>query len=141
MRVFNMWVVARPADDLPDQWVAHCLDLDVVTQGTSFEHVIEMVKEASLMVVCDDLAAGKEPTLRRAPDECWAEMRQIVTTGKPVSMDLLSRVPRANFGSVAVQLELSVDLGHAVRGHDHKEPSFNMPLVFERPTPPEIHPC
>lgn len=58
-----------PADDVPGQWVGHCLDLDIVSAGTSPEHALEMVTEAVNECIEDDLAHGRDPFARRpAPD-------------------------------------------------------------------------
>src|SRR5882724_3261643 len=89
MRVFNLWVVVRPAEDLPDQWVAHCLDLDVVSQGNTFQQAMEMVFEASSMIVADDIVAGRDPSSRRAPENFWEELIAIVTTGQSFSFSTL----------------------------------------------------
>jgi len=37
-------VICKDAES--DQWVAHCLEYDVATQGSSEEHAIAMIKEA-----------------------------------------------------------------------------------------------
>jgi predicted RNase H-like HicB family nuclease len=81
MRTYNLWVLVRPAEDLKDQWVAHCLELDVVSQGTSFTHAMEMVFEAIAMVVTDDIGAGRDPLSRRAPEEYWSELYHVMEEG------------------------------------------------------------
>jgi predicted RNase H-like HicB family nuclease len=35
-----------PAPDLKGQWIAHCHESDVVTQGNSAAHASEMLREA-----------------------------------------------------------------------------------------------
>lgn len=73
-RSYSLHVVLRPASDLPGQWVAHCLDVDVVTYGDSPRHALEMSKEAVEMVFVDDLIANREPLDRRAPRQYWDEL-------------------------------------------------------------------
>ncbi len=73
-RTYNFWLVVRPAPDLPGQWIAHCLEVDVVTQGTSLEHAFQMAAEAVCMVVVEDHEAGRDPYARRAPAEYWTEL-------------------------------------------------------------------
>jgi hypothetical protein len=70
----NVWILIERAADLPGEWVAHCLDFDVVTQGSSMHQAFEMVLDAVRMVVEEDVASGREPMERRAPKECWARL-------------------------------------------------------------------
>lgn len=81
------WTIIQPADEIPGVWTAHCLELDVVTQGDSPEHALEMAQEAACMVLFDDLVRGEEPTARRAPDEEWERLTRILHEGKRVRMD------------------------------------------------------
>lgn len=131
MRSFNLWVVVKPAEDLPDQWVAHCLDLDVVTQGTSYKHAMNMVFEAASMVVVDELVAGRDPLARRAPPEDWADLYRILNEGHHVSFAQLERgVDREYVKAVASQVVLSVQS----KAVDHMcgiQPSFEVPFSFE----------
>jgi predicted RNase H-like HicB family nuclease len=66
------------AEDVPGEWVAHCLDFDVVMQGSSLRHAFDAVKEAVEMVVIDDLERGADPRARRAPDEYWKRLSTIL---------------------------------------------------------------
>ena len=70
-RFLGLTYVFKRADDVPGEWVGHCLDLDVVTQGTSLEHVLSMLGEACFMTVCDDVRSGRDPLDRRAPQSYW----------------------------------------------------------------------
>jgi hypothetical protein len=131
MRVLNLWVVVRPAEDLPDQWVAHCLDLDVVTQGTSFQHAMKMVFEACSMVVADDIVAGRDPSYRRAPENFWTELYEIVQSGHPVPFKSLERgVDRDLWKVIAGQVVLKVELEAIDHGCGF-HPSFDIPLVWQ----------
>ena len=67
----RLWLKVSRARDVPGEWVAHCLDFDVVTQGNSRAHALRMVREAVEIVVREDLAAGRNPHARRAPPEFW----------------------------------------------------------------------
>jgi hypothetical protein len=65
-------VLIKPADDVPGQWAGHCLDLDIVSAGTSASHAFEMTTEAVRECIADDLANGLDPWERRkAPPELW----------------------------------------------------------------------
>jgi len=81
---FPCWALIRPAEDLPGQWVAHCLEFDVVSQGDSPKHALEMIVEATAMVIEDDLNSDRNPHSRRAPSEFWDELRRIQERGQKV---------------------------------------------------------
>jgi hypothetical protein len=139
MRIFNLWVVVRPAEDLPDQWVAHCLDLDVVSQGTSFRHAMEMVFEASSMVVTDDIVSGRDPSSRRAPENFWDELHLIVTNGQSVPFaTLLKGVDREFVKSIVSQMVLRVDLEPIDQGCG-LHPSYTVPMTWKGPSTTELH--
>ncbi len=76
-RVFNLWGHIRPSEHLDGVWVAHCLDVDVVTQGHSPDHAFRMLLEAVAMVIEDDLNRNFEPLTRRAPEELWTRVWEI----------------------------------------------------------------
>jgi predicted RNase H-like HicB family nuclease len=84
---FNFWVVFKQSQEVKDQWVAHCLDLDVITQGNSLSHAVQMMSEAIGMTLVDDLQAGRNPTERRAPKEYWDEVFEIARRGKRVDFE------------------------------------------------------
>jgi predicted RNase H-like HicB family nuclease len=80
-RTFSCWAIIRPAEDIPGEWVAHCLDFDVVSQGRSPEHALDMIQEATAMTICDDLNGDRDPMVRRAPGEDWALLYEVVRKG------------------------------------------------------------
>ena len=109
-RTYNFWVVVRPAEDLPGQWVAHCLDLDVVSQGTSLQHAVEMVGEAIGLTAVEDLIASRDPLIRRAPEEFWADLYTLLREGKKVEnpSELLSaKSPRIS--ALVGQMEITIE--------------------------------
>ena len=66
-------VLISPAQDLPGQWVAHCLELDLVSQGNSPKHAEDMIAEAIEMCADENIRAGRPPfSFRAAPDEVWS---------------------------------------------------------------------
>lgn len=107
MRVFQYWVKLVPAPDVPGEWVAHCLDFDVVTQGHGLFHAMTMAHEAVAMVVLDDLEHGHDPTTRRAPKVFWNEMYEVLQRARPVELRDLAAAP-APEGIVYANLELAV---------------------------------
>jgi len=83
MRTLNLSVFLTRAPDVEGQWVGHCLDLDVVSQGDSMRHAYEMTREAVELLILDDLNAGREPTLRSAPREEWEAATRVVHSANP----------------------------------------------------------
>lgn len=76
--VYTGWAYIVRSDDLKDCWVAHCLDLDVVTQGHSPRHALDMIHEAVALALVDDLNHGLDPRERpRAPAECWEPLLRL----------------------------------------------------------------
>lgn len=104
-RTFALNFFFRRSDELPGQWVAHCLDVDVVTYGNSLRHALEMLREAVDLVVVEDLSTGLEPLERSAPREEWEAMIRCVngaeTRAYPLS-ELLEREETVRFAVVPV---------------------------------------
>lgn len=84
-RSFDLTAVLKPSEDIPGRWVSHCLELDVVSEGTTVPEALGMLLEASVMTLTDDLSSGRKPLARRAPKEFWLELDRIVKTGTPVT--------------------------------------------------------
>jgi len=82
-RTFSFNVFVRRAPDVAGQWVGHCPEVDVVSQGNSLRQAYEMTKEAVEIVVLDDLDAGRDPTLRAAPKAEWEAAFSAVQAGNP----------------------------------------------------------
>lgn len=107
MRVYQFWVKFWPAPDLPGQWIAHCLDFDVVTQGNSLPHTMTMAHEAITMTICDDLDEGRDPAERRAPQEFWNELYKGVGSSTPRPLSEVADDPDFS-GTVYANLEIAV---------------------------------
>jgi predicted RNase H-like HicB family nuclease len=82
-RAHSFWFLLRKADDVPGEWVAHCLELDVVSQGRSVDHAAEMLFEATAMALVDDIEHGRDLSGRRAPEPFWDELWKVVREGEP----------------------------------------------------------
>jgi len=112
-RCYTLWATIRHAEDVPGEWVAHILDLDIVTQGRSVEHAIHMAHEAAELVVLEDLDQRRDPLVRgtTSPEECWNELWAIRGRGRPVeSMAALEASMSSRAGSVCVaQLFVGVE--------------------------------
>lgn len=77
---FNKWCKKQASastlmtyDPPTKQWVAHCLDLDIISQGNSIDHATEMLREAVGMSVWDDLESDTYTRQTKAPPEYWQE--------------------------------------------------------------------
>lgn len=111
-RVYPFSAVFKPAEDIPGHWVGHCLELDVVTSGTSLPHAMGMLFEAAHMTLIDDLAQGHDLRDRRAPKVFWDELGRIVKHGHPVSLaEVLTSMPHEGWKALAHQFVIR--LGHA----------------------------
>ncbi len=94
--------------DVPGQWVSHCLDIDVVSQGGSIDDAMEMLREAVAICVEDDLGEGEGLPLegrRRAPSEYLETWGEIMKNGRP-----LGDVDPARVQAVASLLRVQLDL-------------------------------
>lgn len=68
----TLHVLIAPAHDVPGQWLAHCLELDVVSQGNSAPHALDMIAEAIELLAESNVKAGKPPlSFHSAPLEEW----------------------------------------------------------------------
>lgn len=73
-KLFTGWAYITRAEDVPECWVAHCLEYDIVSWGSSPQDALANVNEAVGVALADDLNNGFEPATRRAPDEEWAPL-------------------------------------------------------------------
>lgn len=79
---YDLSIIAHKDDTLPDVWVSHCLDWDLVSQGNSPKEAIQAITEAVVLMIQDDLNDGFDPQERNAaPMECWAALTDIVRNG------------------------------------------------------------
>jgi predicted RNase H-like HicB family nuclease len=85
------WVVVIPTDDVPGEWLAHCLDLNVMSQGRSLSHALDMVIEAVDLVLEEDRKAGLDPFDRTAPPEEWAAFAEHMRRAELTTLDELVR--------------------------------------------------
>jgi regulator of nucleoside diphosphate kinase len=74
----NLWVIVQPASDVPGQWLARCLNLDIVSSGASLDGVLGALAQA--VTICMGIEA---PSARRkARREEWALLERIVRDGR-----------------------------------------------------------
>jgi len=125
-RLYNFWVLVKPAEDVPGQWLAHCLEVDVVTQGDSIKHVLDMISEAVPMVVEEDLSTGRDPHERRAPKEYWNELYQLLNDSEPTDLARVMEHDPSSLSLVAAQLVVSAWL------QPKEEPKREIPAIWSR---------
>ena len=70
--------VARRCKDLPGEWLAHCLTVDVMTQGGSMQDSLAALGEALELCRADDKTRGLDFYERGpAPDEYWSDVTAV----------------------------------------------------------------
>jgi hypothetical protein len=63
-----------PSGDIPGVWVGHCLEVDVVSQGTKESGAagaLQMTLEATAITIEMDKRENRDPFERMAPEEHW----------------------------------------------------------------------
>lgn len=116
-RVHHLWVLFRPSTDVAGDWVAHCLDLDVVTQGRSLRHAVEMVLEAVVLTVEADVAAKLDPFRRgaRTPQENRAELEHLLHGGSLDPLETIEATEGVSLVALPLELYMMADAKPAVR--------------------------
>jgi predicted RNase H-like HicB family nuclease len=75
-----------PSEDIAGQWIVHCLELDVVTQGDSAENAVQMLDDALNILAYENMKDGRPPfEFRSAPPEDWELYRR----AEPIGTHLL----------------------------------------------------
>jgi predicted RNase H-like HicB family nuclease len=140
-REYNFWFVLRRADDVPGEWVGHCLELDVVTQGNSLHNALNMLGEACFMTLGDDVSSGKDPLDRRAPQSCWDHMFNIAAHGMTVDFKTLDET-KVSFVACQVQFRCKFSSATAKTSAPIQEtPDLAVPLALMAPAPSLAQPC
>lgn len=118
MKHYNLWCLIYEAPDLPGAWIAHCLELDIVTQGGSPGEAREACQEAVEICILADIDSGLDPMERRpAPQEDWAELERLRRVGRPVDLSdpgVAHREGVSRFAAV-LSLDFSRTEDHAVQ--------------------------
>jgi len=74
--VETVTVLVEASGEIVGEWVAHVLELDVVTQGRSVEHALAMAEEAAGIVLSESAAPR-----RRAPEAEWERAYALMREG------------------------------------------------------------
>jgi hypothetical protein len=100
---YTFWALFYPSEELPKQWIAHCLNLDIVTQGNSLKHAINMLLEAVQLILEDQRDICK---YEMAPREDWKKLSKVISKGKLT--DFTSQTIRTTSKQPTVAAILSV---------------------------------
>ena len=112
----SSWVYITKAEDVDGCWLAQIFEFSVMSMGDSPEHALAMAREVLAITLCDDLNEGLDPNKRRAPEEEWAPLLDMISNHKakvPVAgMNKQNSFKRfAAQVSVVLKLEEQPDLG------------------------------
>lgn len=80
MNSFNFWVLVRPGAS-SGEWVAHCLDVDIISEGATIWKAVESVREAVAIVMDDEADNGLDLLRQRAPEEDWNTLFRVSCDG------------------------------------------------------------
>lgn len=106
---YSFWAIFERDAGAEDPWVVHCLELDIVTQGRTLAHACNMLAEAVSLVLLDDLNNGHNPLERRAPEESWEKLYELLRTGRRVEdMRGMLEAEPADLDSFAATMEIGV---------------------------------
>ena len=104
-RRFNAWIVVQQAEDVPGQWLAHCLDFDLFALGENPQQAMEMIAEAISIAVADDVLHKRDINAHSAPVEFWEKLKEIQRFGSP-----RQGLPSEAEGYTHIALQVGVDL-------------------------------
>lgn len=119
MRTFSVLIHRDPeVDDAP--WVAHCLDWDLVSQGTGPRHAIAMIAEAIQMVAEDDAEIGLDPDHRKSADESeWRAFLHAQEAGTKVRVSDLESI--AHLTHVRIAAAINIELANDGKPDEWRE--------------------
>jgi hypothetical protein len=81
---YKVSVLVTEGEDVSGEWVARCLDLDLVAKGGSLDAALDAIRETVIVALEDDLANGRDPADRpRSADRYWEIFSQTVEQGQP----------------------------------------------------------
>ncbi len=86
------------------RWIARVLELDVLTVGETLDEAISMAEDAARLTLEHDLQHGLDPLRRRAPQEYWDKLGDVLHGEHPARA--LSAVLEGQGGLTKVALQL-----------------------------------
>jgi hypothetical protein len=98
---FPLRALAFPAPDVPGEWIAISLDLDIMAQGPSAEVAADVLRESLLEMIAFRLSHGMPPIeWRKAPEEFW-----IAAEGQ-IGEAIDRAAPKVEFSTLAESLSV-----------------------------------
>lgn len=132
-RVYDAWVVVRRAEDVAGEWVAHCLDFDVVAQGITMQEAADAAKEAVGIVLVDDVDASLDPYARRAPQRFWTDLYETISTSRPLKDVAINDLDANEIETLICRVSFTcVRVCDDGQDGQSSRPKVSVPLVFER---------
>lgn len=101
----KFWFIFEPSQDLPEKWVAHCLDLDVVTYGNSIVDARRMVLEACKIVIEENEKASRNSSLRGSNDH-WIKLNHLKQNTKKencIITEIKGCITRIDYSGVTIE--------------------------------------
>ncbi len=83
---YTFWIKVTPTE-LEGQWIAHCPDFDVMSQGNGPAHAVKMLQEALAMSFAEDLVAGVDPHSRRVGTDEWDAFKALLARSVPCTLE------------------------------------------------------
>lgn len=109
-RAGHAWVLVWPSDDVPGQWLAHCLDWDVLSHGRTPREAVRMVLEAITIVFESEIAERRDPFARKpAPKKEWTRLEGLFRHGAIESNTEIAKLDAREIEAVATQVFVLVD--------------------------------
>jgi len=103
-----------------------------------------MLTEACFIVLGDDIAVGKDPLDRRAPESFWSELYKICREGETREFSTLKRakciLSRARYRLSAFVCRIHAHSDHRTSGADDPQPLM-IPLTWAEPATTQARCC
>ena len=105
MREFS--VLIHSAEDVPGQWIAHCLNWDLISQGDSPSHAAKSMAEVIVLAIDEDASEGLRADDRGpAPATYWDVFRRTQQDGARVAAGDVDRLAKKSRLVVAAVMYL-----------------------------------
>lgn len=101
---YTFWIKVAPTE-IEGQWVAHCPDFDVMSQGNGPAHAVQMLHEALAMSIVDDVVNNIDPHSHRVPVAEWDAFMTMVRRSKACTLEagIRARATLITSGSMTVR--------------------------------------
>lgn len=107
-RNYNFRALIHRSENAPHIWVAHCLELGLVSQGDTPAQARDAIEEAVQMIVVDDLNEGLDPLDRQPSEEKYQRMaKDLFERGRSVDLSKNGVAEREQVSRFLVFLSLS----------------------------------